>query len=192
MAMPQMAERWTREMVLALPDDGNRYELFDGELLVTPAPNLRHQLAVQLLSDAIRPYARKERIGQTLMSPADLDLGGEQLSQPDLFVLPWLPADRSSWRGVPNPILVVEVLSPSTARGDRLVKRPRFQRAGIPEYWIVDLDARLVERWRPNDQGPEILDQWLEWHPNGAHSPLAIYLPHLFGEIDGDPLTANP
>lgn len=187
MAMPQMGERWNRDKVLALPDDGNRYELFDGELLVTPAPIPRHQLAVQLLSDTISPYVRRERIGQTLMSPADLDLGGEQLSQPDLFVLPWLPADRFSWRGVPNPMLVVEVLSPTTARGDRLVKRPRFQRAGILEYWIADLDARLVERWRPSDQRPEILDQWLEWHPNGADSPLAIYLPHLFGEIDGTP-----
>jgi Uma2 family endonuclease len=188
MAMPEMAQRWTREMVLALPEDGNRYELFDGELLVSPAPGLRHQWAITLLLEKLWPYVRANRVGQVLTSPADLDLGGEQLSQPDFFVLPWLPRNRSSWREVPNPILVVEVLSPGTARSDRVVKRPRFQRAGIPEYWIVDLDARLIERWRPQDLRPEILDETLEWHPPGAPSPLVIGLPQLFAEIDGDQL----
>ena len=58
----------------------------------------------------------------------------DQLSQPDLFVLPYLPPDRADWSGFPNPALVIEVLSPSTARFDRVVKRRRFQRGGIPEY----------------------------------------------------------
>ena len=97
--------------------------------------------------------------------------GGDQLSQPDLFVVPWLPPDRD-WRKFPNPILIVEVLSPSTARADRTVKRRRFQKIGIPEYWIVDLDARAIERWRPSDARPEFLDERLVWHPEGA--PLAL------------------
>lgn len=188
MGMPDTAGRWTREMVLALPDDGNRYELFDGELLVTPAPIPRHQLAVQFLYDAIAPYVKQNGLGLVLQSPADLDLGGEQLCQPDLFVLPHYPPDRLSWQGTPLPILVVEVLSPSTARGDRIIKRRVFQRAGIPEYWIADADARTIERWRPGDERPEILDQRLDWQPHPATAPLTIHLPSLFTEIcGGDP-----
>lgn len=185
MGMPSTAPLpWTRDLVLALPDDGNRYELFDGELLVTPAPALSHQLAVSLFYDLIAPYATGHRIGQSLTSPADLHLGGEQLSQPDLFVLPAIPNDRT-WDSAPSPVLIVEILSPSTAHADRFVKRRRFQRAGIPEYWIVDLDARAVERWRPGDDRPEILDDRLNWLPEGAGEPLVLDLPELFVRILG-------
>src|SRR5262245_19414628 len=104
MAMAQVAGIWTREMVLALPDDGNRYELFDGELLVTPSPIPRHQIAVQFLSETIAPYVRRQQLGMLMLSPADLDLGGDQLSQPDVFVLPQRP-NPMTWRGTPNPIL---------------------------------------------------------------------------------------
>lgn len=187
MGMPGTASpgRWTREMVLALPDDGNRYELFDGELVVTPAPAMIHQVALKRLLDAIEPYVRANRLGETFWSPADLRLGGEQLAQPDLFVLPFLPGGRLDWDSAPDPILVVEVLSPSTARFDQIVKRRRYQRAGIPEYWVVDLDARAVERWTPRDDRPEVLDMILRWHFAGAASPLEIDLAALFTAIWG-------
>jgi Uma2 family endonuclease len=186
MGMPDMAQKWTREMVLALPDDGNRYELFDGELLVTPAPAGLHQLAVVRLYDLVAPYVRTHRLGETMLSPADLHLGGNQLSQPDLFVVPSLPPDRS-WDAFPNPILIAEVLSPSSARFDRITKRRRFQRAGIPEYWVVDLDARTIERWRPQDDRPEILDDRLIWEAAGAAAALEIDLPAVFQSIWGQP-----
>ena len=109
----------------------------------------------------------------------------DQLSQPDLFVLPYLPPDRADWSGFPNPALVIEVLSPSTARFDRVVKRRRFQRAAIPEYWVVDLDARAVERWRPAEERPEIIDDQLTWHPGDAAEPLGIDLPRYFTEVWG-------
>ena len=184
MVMPE-ATRWTRDMVLALPDDGNRYELFDGELLVTPAPTGLHQLALARLFGLVAPYVHANAVGEALWSPADLALGGEQLSQPDLFVMPWLPGGRRLWSAFPDPILVVEILSPSTERFDRTVKRPRFQRAGIPEYWIVDLDRRAVERWRPKDTHPETLDQRLTWHPDGAAEALTIDLPEYFAGVWG-------
>jgi len=82
--------------------------------------------------------------------------------------------------------LFVEVLSPSTARADRITKRIRFQRAGIPEYWIVDLDARSIERWRPADERPEILTESLSWQPLPAHPPLTIDLPACFARIHGE------
>jgi Uma2 family endonuclease len=186
MGMPDTARSWTREMVLALPDDGNRYELFDGALLVTPAPTGLHQFALAILWKLLDPYVTAERLGWVMASPADLSLGGNQLSQPDLFVMPSVPAGRA-WANFPNPILVVEVLSPATAHHDRFVKRRRFQRSGIPEYWIVDLDARAVERWRPEDERPEILDECLTWCPEGATRPLQLELPQFFRETWGTP-----
>jgi Uma2 family endonuclease len=180
-----LAPRWTREQVLALPDDGNRYELFDGELLVTPALGGLHQLALNRLYDAVAPFVRQHRLGYLMWSPADLSLGGDQLSQPDLFVMPRLPHDRNDWSAYPDPILIVEVLSPSSARFDRTIKRRRFHLAGIPEYWIVDLDARAVERWTPRDERPEVLDESLRWVPPGAAVALELALPAFFAEVWG-------
>ena len=68
---------------------------------------------------------------------------------------------------------------------DRFIKRRRFQRAGIPDYWAVDLDARAVDRWRPSDERPETLDERLEWHPTGAVQPLELDLPILFDWVWG-------
>lgn len=102
MGMAEMVQRWTREMVLALPDDGKRYELFDGDLLVTPAPAGPHQVAAMRLFEFIAPYVRAQKLGVMLWSPADLSLGGDQLSQPDLFVMPYLPKGLA-WPDFPDP-----------------------------------------------------------------------------------------
>src|ERR1051325_9290448 len=83
MGMPETTGRWTREMVLALPDDGNRYELFDGELLVTPAPSWLHQRMVRAFYDRLAPYVRDHNLGEVLLSPADVPLDSEQVAQPD-------------------------------------------------------------------------------------------------------------
>ncbi len=188
MGMPEVLRSWTREMVLALPDDGNRYELFGGELLVSSAPAPVHQLVVGHLFLALNAYVVRERLGLVFTSPADVPLDGDQLAQPDLFVVPGPqgPVPRS-WMEIPTPILVIEILSPSTARYDRQVKRRWFQRTGIPEYWIVDPDARQVERWRPEDSRPEVIDQVLEWIPAGSGEPLRIDLPSLFEGVLGPP-----
>jgi Uma2 family endonuclease len=78
--------------------------------------------------------------------------------------------------------LTVEVLSPSSAGHDRVKKRPGYQR-NVPEYWIVDLDARRVERGRPADQRPEILTESLEWLPEGAKAPLRTDLAAYFAAV---------
>lgn len=166
MGMPDLLDRWTREEVLALPDDGNRYELLDGELLVTPAPSLRHQHAVGALLLRLAPYVDSSRAGYLSHSPADLALEGGQVAQPDLFVVATPRGRRpATWAECGIPVLVVEVVSPSTAHYDRLIKRRRYQRSGVAEYWVVDLEARVVERWRPADDRPEVLDRRLIWQP---------------------------
>ena len=188
MGMVQSTQRWTAEMVRNLPDDGNRYEVVDGELLVTPAPTWLHQDAVGQLYIALDAHARSKHLGTALMSPADIELDPEGMVQPDVFVLGLIGGRPSrEWNDGAQLLLSVEVLSPSTARSDRITKRRRYQRAGVPEYWIVDLDARTIERWRPDDARPEILSDAITWHPAGAE-PLEIELPSLFARIHGETL----
>jgi len=188
MGMPDVVKRWTREEVLALPDDGNRYELLDGELLVSPSPRALHQRAVMALYDRICPYARANRLGWTCLAPADLDLESGQLVQPDLFVVPLRDGrEPIEWTDCGIPLLIAEVLSPSTAFNDRTRKRRRYQQSRVGEYWIVDIDARIVERWLPDEARPEILAEALPWQPDPSSSPLVIDLPKYFSEVWAEP-----
>ena len=186
MGMPSPAPPpWTRDMVLALPDDGNRYELFDGDLLVTPAPTPRHQWAVLAFYQRLFLYLRGTEIGVAGLSPADLRLEGTQATQPDVFVV--RPSEDGGlparWESFGIPLLVIEILSPGSAHADRIVKRRRYQRAGVPEYWVVDLDAKAVERWRPDDVRPEILDETMTWQPDPGRPALTISLAEVLAEL---------
>lgn len=185
MGMPETIRRWTREEVLALPDDGNRYELVDGELLVSPSPRALHQRAVLALVELIGPYVRHHRLGSVGLAPADLDLGTSQVSQPDLFVVGLKPDGRepTDWPDYGVPLFIAEIASPSTARYDRITKRRRYQRSRVAEYWIVDVDARAVERWRPEDERPEVVDALIEWRPRGEEGPLIIDLSAFFRRV---------
>ena len=187
MGMPQTEPRWTAELVRALPDDGKRYELVSGELVVTPAPAPLHQLIQMALIRRLDPYLRQAGVGALLAAPADLAFGEDEVLQPDLFVTAQLATMLPrNWTDVSSLLLAVEILSPSTARYDRIVKRRRYQRAGISEYWIVDPDARVIERWRPSDERPEVASEILEWRPTPDAPPLLIDLPPLFAEAWGE------
>ena len=94
MGMPQAAQRWTAEMVRALPDDGNRYEVIAGELFVTPAPSFDHQAAVLRLLMRLVPFVDAHHLGYALASPADIEFGDEDLVQPDVFVAPRIEGHR--------------------------------------------------------------------------------------------------
>ena len=185
MGMPALNERrWTRAEVLALPDDGKRYELVYGELLVSPVPRLPHQVVVRTLNRLVDEYVPRHRLGETFCVTGDLTLGSEQVVQPDLFVLPPGPELRTTtWEQVGIPLLTVEVLSPSTARQDRIVKRGAYQRAGVATYWIVDTDSRLVEVWTPDADRPVIVTDELVWQPDPAVAPLRIALDTLLGPV---------
>jgi Uma2 family endonuclease len=174
-------------MVRALPDDGRRYELVDGELVVTPAPSWIHQSVAAGLFLRLHAYLAGGGLGIIRFSPADLALGEDEILQPDLFVIPLeTQVPIRAWTDVTSLLLAIEILSPGTARYDRLLKRRRYQRAGVPEYWIVDPDARLVERWRPEDTRPEVLSEILTWQPDPGHPALELDLPALFTEAWGE------
>ena len=186
MGMPLTTTGWTVEMVQALPDDGNRYEVIDGELFVTPAPAWPHQTAVVELCLQLGSYLREHRVAGLLVAPADVKYGPRELVQPDLFVVPLVggrkPADFAE---AGRLLLAVEVVSPSTARADRLVKRRLYGRHGVPEYWVVDLDARIVERSRPGDERVELVADTLEWRPEPGLPPLVIDLAEYFAHVSG-------
>ncbi len=174
---------FTAEMVRAMPDDGNRYEVVYGELLVTPSPRLLHQLLVQRLSMALGNYLQKEPVGLILESPADISWGRDVLVQPDVFVVPLEEARTLTWSSVQTLLLVAEVLSPSTARGDRFVKRIRYREAGVPLYWVVDGEEHCVEVWTPSDDFPRFERERLVWHAPGAREPFTLRTEELFRPI---------
>lgn len=189
MGMPAATESrsWTPADVWALPDDGNRYECIDGVLLVTPAAVRAHQRLIEQLFLRMAPQVHSLALGEMHCLAADIQLPPENLVQPDLFVIPPAQDGRlvREWRDVTALLLAIEVLSPSTARYDRGLKRRYYQRAGVAEYWVVDLDARLVERWRPGDDRPEILTESIAWRATDAAEPLVVDLAKLFADVLG-------
>lgn len=110
MGMPRIgADPWTAVMVRAFPNDGNRYEVIDGELLVTPSPTWDHQGVVEELFIRLRPWTEQHGVGVTKLSPANIQLEPAGLVQPDLFVVP--PNDDGTkpraWRDITRPVLAV-------------------------------------------------------------------------------------
>src|ERR1051325_1368674 len=191
MAMSAIAKRWTgseiRALIEANPLHTPRYELIDGELLVTPGPNFDHQAAVRQLMLALARYLDTERVGEVCFSPFDIELENESLVQPDVFVIPPLPVPRPrKIRQLKELLLAIEVISPSSARGDRVKKRLYYARNRVPEYWVVDLDARVVERSTPDESRPEVLTESISWHPARAIRPLTIDLPQVFRDVLGE------
>ncbi len=171
----------TADMVRAMPDDGNRYEVVYGELLVTPAPRAWHQRLVVRLATALETYlVRYPDAGVAFVSPADISWGPDVLVQPDLFVVSPEEARTLTWNRMRTLLLVAEVLSPSTERGDRFLKRLRYREAGVPLYWVVDGDERSVEIWTPSDEFPVVERGQLAWHPTGAARPFELELEALF------------
>ena len=177
----------TLEEFFSLPEDNTRrHELLDGVYVVSPPPSYRHQRVVMELYLRLTPAL--DRRPDLLLFPVlgDIVLGPRTVVQPDLFVIP-KPASRDvQWRDVGRPVLAIEVLSPSTAVRDRGIKRQLYQEAGVPEYWIIDIDSRLVERWRPGDERPQILRERLAWQPPGSSDSFEIDLFNSFSRtLDG-------
>jgi Uma2 family endonuclease len=177
--------RWTLEEFFEARDaapKGVRYELVDGEILVTPSPHWTHQRIAAALLFLLRPYVQTHALGEVFTSPLDVNLEPNLVLQPDILVVPrGLLRKRSDI--VNRLLLAAEVISPSSARHDRVKKRPKYQRKSVPEYWIIDDRSQIVERWRPDDERPEILAERLEWHPSGAGAPFVLDLPQFFSEV---------
>ena len=141
-----------------MPEDGRRYELYDGEVFVVPSPILLHQVVAMRLWRILDDYARRAG-GLAVASPIDIVFSDYDVVQPDIV---FLTAD--SMRTVSlmdrvrqSPDLAVEVLSPSTASNDRGRKMRMFQRYGVPEYWIVDPIEKNIEIYRLAESAYELV-----------------------------------
>ena len=190
--MPLVPVYFTAEMVRALPDDGNRYELVHGELLVSPSPKVRHQMVLSRLHIALGTFCAQHVVGQVLGSPADISWSEDSLVQPDLFVVPSEFAHTERWSDIRSLSLVIECLSPSTARRDRFQKRKYYQEHGVPMLWLIDEEKRFVEVWTPESLFPVVETRRLVWQPGTptagttasttitASAPFEIDLAELF------------
>ncbi len=129
-------EMLTREDLDAMPDDGNRYELIEGEIVVSPAPRPRHQLVSTELLVLLHSACPDDlRVSQ---APFDVVLGEHDVLEPDILVIDPAGLDERGMNG--PPALVVEVLSPSTKRRDLGQKKRIYERSGVAAYWVVDFE----------------------------------------------------
>ncbi|MCI0399129.1 MAG: Uma2 family endonuclease [Chloroflexi bacterium] len=152
-AIPRPGE-WTYADYLALPDDGKRYEVIAGVLYEMAPPSITHQLLVAKLMLRLGSLVEQRELGVLLPSPLDLVLGELAAPvQPDLVFVSAAQrhiVKEHSIEGVPD--LVIEILSPSSIRHDRITKFGIYEAAGIPEYWIVNPKTRTVEIYQLVDE----------------------------------------
>ena len=188
MAMPATCTDWTVEMLDALPDDGQRYEIIDGELFVTPVPLDVHQYVVGELLARLLAYFRGKGVGHPVTSPSDVRREERRRNrvQPDVFVVRVRDGKRPAYPfNLADLLLAVEVESESNSRYDFQTKRRLYLEAGVPEYWIISPAARTIARWTGADEPGRILTQRLEWQPAGMTAPFVVDLPEFFTEALG-------
>lgn len=177
MVMDLLVPRFTVDMLDDFPDDGNRYELLDGSLIVTPAPSMDHQMVASrlfgLLLNAVGNEAHVLAIGA-------IQRGNSTQLQPDILVLPGSYARNTNWREVHGWWLAVEVISPSSRVYDREVKRAAYLALGVEEYWIVDPRAESIEIWKPGEATSMTVTDVLEWRPRSLRRTVVLDIAKVF------------
>ena len=148
-----ISTKYTHADLLAMPEDGKRREIIDGQLYITPSPVTPHQRILRNLTFALGKFLELHPLGELLFAPMDVILGEYDGVEPDLlFVLNEHRHYLQDWvRGAPD--LVVEILSPTTVARDRGLKMKAYARYRVGEYWIVDPVAQVIEVYRLTAEG---------------------------------------
>jgi Uma2 family endonuclease len=129
-----------------MPPDGRRHEILDGEWVVTPAPNTKHQSVSKRLHRELTLQLEDTKLGIAFYAPIDVIFSNTRVAEPDLLVVATGRRNIISQRGIEGaPDLVVEILSPSSERIDREVKRKLYADGGVREYWLVDPRTSRIE-----------------------------------------------
>jgi Uma2 family endonuclease len=140
---------WTYADLETLPDDGKRYEILEGDLIVMPSPSLRHQRTIRHLCVRLHRFLEERSTGEVILSPFDVVFDDTNVCQPDLLVVltdhDAILTQRCA-RGAPD--IAIEVLSPSTAGNDLVRKRRIYERHGVSEYWVIDPEERTARIYR--------------------------------------------
>jgi Uma2 family endonuclease len=188
MAMATIAlplPRYTVADLEHFPDDGNRYELLEGWLLVTPFPGSWHQWLVMRIASALDAYTGAGRLGYVYPG-GGAQHGTTTFLIPDVLVTsPRVPPGRP-WDQITERWLAVEVLSPSTRMYDRNYKVRAYLGMGAREVWLVDPRARAVEVHRTVGEEPDRARDTLHWRPPGAATPLVLDVAALFADAGAD------
>jgi Uma2 family endonuclease len=157
----------------AIPDDGRRYELRNGELCVIPSPGTRHQRLLRELLVIVHEHVRRSGRGEVLPAPVDCILSDTTVLQPDLVYIDQEQSAVVTERGIEGaPTLVVEILSSSTAGTDRTVKARLYAHHDVPWYWIVDPAAGTIEAFALRRTAYELAHR-LEKPAKGTLPPFA-------------------
>ena len=173
---------WTVADVEALPDDGNRYEILHGELLMTSMPSSGHQRIAMRLSVLLVQWCRAHT-GWAVLAPGGMFVSETNWFEPDLGVYPEPESSDLDWREMPAPILVIEILSRSTTKRDRHRKRPAYLANGVAEVWLIDRHTRTIERWTSASEFPEIHHGSISWSPDANLPSLLVPELELFGRL---------
>lgn len=145
---PRVKLKLTYEDYVCYPDDGRRHEIIDGVHYVNPAPSTYHQTVSRRIQFQLYSQIELQKRGVVYNAPVDLHLTDHDIVQPDLVVVldeAMQIITPTKIKGVPQ--LVVEIISPSTDRNDRVLKKNLFEQAGVPEYWIADPLEHTLEQW---------------------------------------------
>lgn len=166
------------------PEDGSRFELIEGELHEMTAPTRKHQQVLIRLSTLLFNHAEQSKNGEVNVAPFDVELDALNVVQPDiLYVAPDRMSifDDHGAKGAPN--LVVEILSTSSARRDRVIKRQLYARAGVEEMWLIDPDAERVEVWLLQEDANHVarLYEVVDTFQPARFAGLEIRVADLFG-----------
>ena len=180
MVTAQRVFKFTYEDYRTAPPD-KRYELLDGDLVMTPAPNLKHQRVQVRLGERLARFVREHALGEFFFAPCDVVLSDTDVVQPDLLFVSkeraHLLSGGDNVQGAPD--LVVEILSPATAERDRGYKRALYAKHGVAEYWLVDPASETVWVHRLQD-GELVVGQTLA----GGHTLRSPLLAGFVLEID--------
>lgn len=178
MGMALAVPSYTIEDLDSFPDDGNRYELLEGVLLVTPSPSLRHQLVATRLAAALTSGLETGDRARVVAPGVVIRPPRTQL-EPDILVYPAHLRARRRWIDLTEHWLAVEVYSPSSRIYDRDYKRSAYLQLGVREVWLVDIDEESVEMSH-RDAPPQVVRSVLEWSVPDSGSPVRIELREIF------------
>jgi Uma2 family endonuclease len=185
MAMPVVVPRYTLEDLDSFPDDGSRYELLDGVLLVTPAPAVAHELVVARIFRILAGYLPSELA--EVFTHGSIEVEPNLHLEPDLLVVPaqQIAAGIEShprWTGIDRWWLAVEVSGEGSSLYDRDHKRPAYLALGVREVWRVDLKERCVFVSRLGGPEQQVDDQ-LTWRPPERAEPMLLSVKNLFRSV---------